>query len=402
MTMKPKVSIIMSTYNRAHMIGDAIRSALAQTFTDFELIVVDDGSTDNTREIVNGFGDSRVRYIHKQNAGLPAGRNTAIAHARGEYVAFLDDDDLSLPHQLAVQTAFIDEHPGCDWVSTGYRLVDWQGKLLMEATGWNDYPQLNTKTWLFSCPTCPSAVMVRREWLERVGGFDPLQKLSEDWDLWLRLAHAGCQMDWVREVACIYRIHRTNMTRSSRAIYGEFGTFRMLDKFFGQPDLTQDLLRLKDPAYAHLLLTSAAASFEDEDYDLAITSIQRGLELDPSLAEHQAQRALNILMWYAGSPRVARPMMYARRMLSHLPDAIFDIESRKRQLLGEIAAGTFFRAAQRQDWSEVRRAFVSLVRYDPLWLRNRGVWSILSQALPGGSVLHQLWRARPSRKQNQG
>jgi len=84
---RPRVSIITSTYNRANLLAQAIRSALAQTFSNFEMVIVDDGSQDNSRRVVEGFGDPRIRYVYQPNAGLAAGRNTAIRHARGEYIA---------------------------------------------------------------------------------------------------------------------------------------------------------------------------------------------------------------------------------------------------------------------------------------------------------------------------
>ena len=98
------VSVIITTYNRAHLVGKAIKSVLNQTFQDFELIVVDDGSTDNTEEVINSFNDTRIRYIrHKINKGGNAARNTGLRNSKGEYIAFLDSDDEWLPEKLERQ-----------------------------------------------------------------------------------------------------------------------------------------------------------------------------------------------------------------------------------------------------------------------------------------------------------
>ncbi|TLN28536.1 glycosyltransferase family 2 protein, partial [bacterium] len=107
----PRVSVIIPSYNRADMVMDAVNSVLRQTFADWELIVVDDGSQDNTREVIAAVRDERVRYIYQDNQGLPGARNSGIRAARGEYVAFLDSDDVFLPHKLAVQVTAMDARP---------------------------------------------------------------------------------------------------------------------------------------------------------------------------------------------------------------------------------------------------------------------------------------------------
>ena len=108
----PKVSVIVPTHNRADLIEYSIRSVLAQTYPDFELLVVDNGSTDSTRSVVDGIGDPRIRYIYQENSGGPAGpRNTGIRESRGEYVAFLDSDDLWVPTKLARQVEVLEKRP---------------------------------------------------------------------------------------------------------------------------------------------------------------------------------------------------------------------------------------------------------------------------------------------------
>ncbi len=385
-----KVSIVMSTYNRAHLVGEAIRSALAQTYTDFELIVVDDGSKDDTRDVVAGFADPRIRYVYKKNAGLAAGRNTGIEYACGDYIAFLDDDDLYLPNKLAVQVAFMDQYPEIGWTSGGYRITDMQGKFLGEQRPWLHYPKLELRIWLFWCPTCPTAVMVRREWLDRGGGFDSQQGLQEDWELWLRLAYAGCQMVWVPEIVCVYRLHSANMVRNSKAVRAKTGILRVLDKFFAQKGLASDLRQLHDAAYAHTLLKRATASFRDGDVDAAVQDVRRALELDSTLAADNGQRALDMLLGYASSPLVGAPLAYARTVLAHLPEQPFAVATRRRKLLGQVAADMFFSAAEREDWPRVRRAFVKIIQYDPRWLRNLGVWSRLGDTVVGPTLMDWL------------
>jgi glycosyltransferase involved in cell wall biosynthesis len=235
---RPVVSVTMATFNRAELVGGAIASVLAQDFGDFELIVVDDGSRDHTGQVVAEFNDPRLRYFRQENAGLAAARNTGIMHARGDYVTFLDDDDLYLPHCLAAHLALMRQRPSCGWTAGGYRLVDMQGHVLGESRPWESY-EPDLETWLFWCPTAPSAVMVKREWLVHVGGFDPGLQIKTDWDMWLRLAHAGCPMAWLEEIVMSYRVHGSNMVRDSQTMRGEAGILRVLDKFHEQPGVVQ-------------------------------------------------------------------------------------------------------------------------------------------------------------------
>ncbi len=106
----PKVSVIIPTYNRAHFLCEALDSALSQTFKDFEIIIVDDGSTDNTKQVLEKYG-SRIYYIYQENKGRAEARNTGIRRAKGEHIAFLDDDDIWLPNKLEKQVFFLDARP---------------------------------------------------------------------------------------------------------------------------------------------------------------------------------------------------------------------------------------------------------------------------------------------------
>ncbi len=119
----PRVSIIIATRNRARLLREALESLRAQTFTDFEAIVIDDGFTDDTREVVGSFHD-RFRYIHQANRGRSHARNRGLERARGRYVAFLDDDDLLRPNKLEIQVACLDDDPSVGWVYSSARNVD--------------------------------------------------------------------------------------------------------------------------------------------------------------------------------------------------------------------------------------------------------------------------------------
>ncbi len=185
----PKVSIITSTYNRANYLRGAMDSILAQTYADWELILVNDGSTDNTDEIALSYAerDKRIQYIRQANTGNNVARNNALAKATGEYVTFLDDDDLWLPNKLEVQVAFMDSHPDVGMSYTQIQINQVKNGMLEKIIL---YPEKTAATFselLNDCFILPSTVIVRKSCFDEIGGFDLCYKISADQDVWLRL-----------------------------------------------------------------------------------------------------------------------------------------------------------------------------------------------------------------------
>jgi glycosyltransferase involved in cell wall biosynthesis len=192
MNTVPKVSVIIPTFNRAQILGRAIASVLGQTFVDLELIVVDDGSSDETAALIQNFADVRLRYLQQlQNLGVSAARNRGIAEARGEWLAFLDSDDLWLPQKLERQFAALQ---GVDCVATYCGLLRFDGQTETRIpyradtvnSGAQPWPSLlmdglwYSQTWLL-----PRRVMIA------AGLFDERMSIWEDWDLFLRIALQG-------------------------------------------------------------------------------------------------------------------------------------------------------------------------------------------------------------------
>lgn len=190
-----KFSIVIPLYNKAPYITDTLKSALAQTFTDFEVIVVDDGSTDDGPALVDALGDPRVRLVRQPNAGVSAARNHGVTLARGEWVAFLDADDWHHPHYLATLLAAQDACPEADTVATGFMPVP--DKPAMWPPRWPDHtspPGVERITdlparWMKGPSLCTSAVSVRTSRLRQMQPcFPPGESQGEDLDLWFRLA----------------------------------------------------------------------------------------------------------------------------------------------------------------------------------------------------------------------
>jgi glycosyltransferase involved in cell wall biosynthesis len=189
---KPLVSVIIPTYNRGWIVKEAIDSVLDQDFTDYELIVVDDGSDDNTPEIVAGYGGA-ITILHQSNKGVSSARNCGVAAASGQLIAFLDSDDLWLPGKLSTQVKFFKDHPDTvinqtqeRWIRKGVRVNPKQRH--------HKFSGMIFEHSLALCVVSPSAVMIKKSLFDEVGGFDEQFPACEDYDLWLR-------------VSCRYPVH---------------------------------------------------------------------------------------------------------------------------------------------------------------------------------------------------
>lgn len=215
----PKVSVVIPVFNGEHFIRQTIESVLAQTFQDFEIIVVDDGSTDSTAEIVKAFG-CKVAYQYQPNAGADIAYNAGIAVASGEYVAFLDHDDGWHPEKLAKQVAILDRYPTVGLTYTEVEYVDEHGKALNKTT-WVKKRKVKTdltgdfRSILFNKFPCaiPSAMMIRRKILDQIGGFDPDLPANGHGDVEMCiLAGQISQLYFTVRPLTQYRIHQRQMT----------------------------------------------------------------------------------------------------------------------------------------------------------------------------------------------
>ena len=185
-TMPPEVSVIVPTFNRAAMVVEAVESVLAQRKLDFELIVVDDGSTDDTEERLKTYGP-RVRYYKQTNTGVSAARNRGLERSRAPIVAFLDSDDLWLPDKLRVQQEYMAKHPEVLICQT--EEIWWRNGRRVNPKKHHQKPSGNIfRRSLDFCLVSPSATMARCELFGSVGYFDEELRAAEDYDLWLRVA----------------------------------------------------------------------------------------------------------------------------------------------------------------------------------------------------------------------
>ncbi len=231
----PRVSIIIPTYNRAAQVAEAVASVLAQSFRDFELLVVDDGSRDKTSQALAPFGGEITVLRHPRRRGVSAARNRGIAAARGEWLAFLDSDDLWRPEKLAAQMAWLKANPGfhlCQtgeiWIRHGVR-VNPPASHVKEG-GWIFFRAL------WRCLVSPSAVVLSRRLLEAHGGFDEGLPAAEDYDLWLRLSWRY-QVGLVPEPLVVKRGGHADQLSRQRGL--DRWRIQALVKLLNEPDLPE-------------------------------------------------------------------------------------------------------------------------------------------------------------------
>ena len=249
----PKITVAMSVYNNAPYLAAAIESICAQSFTDFEFVIVNDGSSDASGAIIDRSAarDSRIRVIHQPNAGLVPSLNRILDEARGTLIARMDGDDIALPERFARQIAYLDAHPDVGVLGSGTLSIDEAGKPL------STQPRLPIVTTLDDLsadlrhgpPLCHPAVMMRRDLVCGVGGYHPAYRHCEDYDLWLRLAEQT-RLATLPETLLLYRQSDTQVStrHGFEQKYGAAVAWQAhVERLAGRPDPTKRLAMLPAP-----------------------------------------------------------------------------------------------------------------------------------------------------------
>jgi glycosyltransferase involved in cell wall biosynthesis len=296
----PTVSVIIPTYNRAAFLREAIESVRAQTYQDWELIVVDDGSTDDAPAVMERFTgqEPRIRYIRQQNGGATVALNRGLRDARGEYIAILDDDDRWLPEKLSRQVDYLVRHADEAGVFCFAAVVDRQGNRLDTVIPPRDIrPDLEA---LLSWRTIwtPSLTLVRRSVLQRVQGFDERLKIGYDRDLWIRVLGEG-RMGRLDEVLVEYRTHGTNISKNWRQILKDY--LIILEKLQARPPAgVSKCWCAGQIAECHYKL--AWDCLDLRAYRQAATHLFRAIAACPTVGLHVKRRQLRMAAYRLLSP----------------------------------------------------------------------------------------------------
>jgi glycosyltransferase involved in cell wall biosynthesis len=284
-TVAPRVSAVVPAYNAARTIGRTLASALTQTISDLEVIVVDDGSADATREVVEGIDDPRLQLVSQANAGVATARNTGIAQAHGDWVAFLDSDDIWLPNKLQRQLELMAAKPGC-MASQGsaYFVDDELRPLKLRRCVPVENPLL-TFLRFQNLPNAASSWIVRRELLDQIGGFDPDLVILEDWEFSLRLARYANPL-CIDEPLTLYRVHPGNRSRDLD-IHIQPG-FIVLGRVFSDPGLPDEVRKHEREIYARFYTMLCGGALRVGRWKDCISWGLRALRTDPRMIAYMA------------------------------------------------------------------------------------------------------------------
>lgn len=298
----PLVSVIIPTYNHAKYVCRAINSVLEQTYKNYEIIVVDDGSTDDTREVLEPYMD-KIKYIYQENKGLAASRNTGIRAAKGDCLQFLDADDIILPQGLDIQVKFLKTHPDVDVVACRNRRVDAAGRLLLEQRRYVK-KRIMFKDLVLTNRFAVNGLLLRRKCFTSAGFFDESLKSCEDWDMWLRIAAQNHRFLAHNHVlAQCYHYPSTMSQNASRMCDNRL---TVLNKVFANPDLDEEIFPLKKRAYIIALIQCIRRFYINNILEEGRKHFIKAIKLDPSpLTDYQTFYNFDTFfksVWYKNIP----------------------------------------------------------------------------------------------------
>lgn len=257
-----KVSVIIPAYNVMTYLAKTVESVLKQTLTDFEVIIVNDGSSDGIEKWVDTIADNRVKLVSQKNQGAAAARNTGIAHAKGTYIAFIDSDDLWEPTKLKKQADFLDKNSDVGLIYAWIISIDANGNNRGKIYASNLEGYVWEKLIEENIIRCCSAAMVRGDCFEKLGVFDQNLRFAEDWEMWIRIAR-NYSFAVIKEPLVYYRHHPNN---KSRNYIKTVDNFRLIvEKSF--ESVPFELLYLRNRSYGRVNLIFAWKSIQNQQPD---------------------------------------------------------------------------------------------------------------------------------------
>lgn len=400
-----RVSIVIPVYNHARYVGAAIESALAQRHPPHEVIVVDDGSTDETPHVIASFGRS-VRAIRQENRGLSAARNTGIAAATGGWIALLDADDLYEPEFLDDLLRLARCHPRAAALYSGYRFVDAANHPLPQTGTRTEPPETLFGALLQGNFLVPECLLVRRDCYAQLGPFDEGLQACEDWDMWLRLA-AAFPVVGTTTILTRHRILPGSMSSDPQRMLAN--RFAVLHKHFGSAEMDFDaMVWHQRQAYGRASLATAIEYLQQRQPDGALPHLRAAFAAAPELMVaadvcYELACGTQPKGWrgHFDSFDLAQTEALVLTLLERLcrdPQSPRPLRRRRRAMRGRVALAVGLLCTGAWDFQAARRYFWRALRSDPRVLRDPRFGRAWATAWLASAVVVR----RPPRRPHQG
>lgn len=282
-----KTSVIIPTYNRAHLLGECLASIVSQNYDDYEVVLVDDGSTDDTADVVAAFGD-KVRYIRQENSGVPGALNRGVREARGELIRFLASDDRLCPGALAKEAALMDSHPDVGLLYSQAWQIDETGAITdlrkpefaegsYVRSGLDEIRDL-----LFWDHITCSTVVVRKSCVDKAGLFDEtLRPFGEDWDMWVRISKKH-SVAYLAQPMASYLKHSGNISMTPDLAHMDHQRRRILDDAFADPAVADHCRDIRGKAYFMYHVDVAAMAYKSNEMGVARRQLIAAARMSPA------------------------------------------------------------------------------------------------------------------------
>jgi len=305
---KIPVTVLMPAYNTEQYIGDAIRSVLNQTFTDFELLIVNDGSTDKTEEVITSFKDPRIVLINQPNGGVSAALNTGLGQARGEYIARFDADDICYPDRLQLQYSFMKENPDYVVIGSDADYMDKNGEYLyLYRNIGHTNEEINERITTY-CPFIHSSVFYIKEFALQTGGYDERAHTFEDWLLWKKFIKKGKVCNF-RQPLISVRLNPESVTVDEKLRGKRFVELKRA-MLFGSSDITAE----QEKELLAILKSQNFSGFKHFSYHILVAKKYLWNNYQPAKARQHLKEAISLKPFLPGT--------YGLLLLSYIPKTI--------------------------------------------------------------------------------